>query len=45
MYCHHNILSRGLLAERIFQEKPNATLVILYSPDGKVSIRRKLEQI
>jgi oligoribonuclease NrnB/cAMP/cGMP phosphodiesterase (DHH superfamily) len=36
------ILSKSLLAERIFQEKPNVTLTVLYSPDGKVSIRRKV---
>lgn len=36
------ILSKSLLAERIFQEKPNVTLTVLYSPDGKVSIRRKI---
>jgi hypothetical protein len=28
-----------LLAERIFQEKPNATLVVLYSPDDMASLR------
>jgi oligoribonuclease NrnB/cAMP/cGMP phosphodiesterase (DHH superfamily) len=36
------ILSKSLLAERIFREKPNATLAVLYSQDGKVSIRRKV---
>ena len=36
------ILSKSLLAERIFREKPNATLVVLYSLDGKISIRRKV---
>ena len=36
------ILSKSLLAERILQERPNSTLALSYSPDGKVSIRRKL---
>ena len=35
------ILSKSLLGERIFQESPDVTLVVLYSPDGKVSIRRR----
>jgi oligoribonuclease NrnB/cAMP/cGMP phosphodiesterase (DHH superfamily) len=35
------ILSKSLLAERIFQERPNVTLVALYAQDGKVSIRRR----
>src|SRR5918911_2017223 len=35
------ILSKSLLAERIFQERPNMTLVVLYAQDGKVSIRRR----
>ena len=35
------ILSKSLASERIFQEMPNVKLVVLYSPDGKVSIRRK----
>jgi uncharacterized protein len=35
------ILSKSLLAERIFQERPNVTLVVLYAQDGKVSIRRR----
>jgi uncharacterized protein len=35
------ILSKALLAERIFQERPDATLAVLYSPEGKISIRRK----
>jgi uncharacterized protein len=35
------ILSKSLVSERIFQEIPNVKLVVLYSPDGKVSIRRK----
>jgi oligoribonuclease NrnB/cAMP/cGMP phosphodiesterase (DHH superfamily) len=35
------ILSKSLLGERIFQEKPDVTVVVLYSQDGKVSIRRR----
>jgi len=35
------ILSKALLAERIFQERPDVTLAVLYSPEGKISIRRK----
>ena len=35
------ILSKSLLCERIFEESPDVTLVVLYSPDGKVSIRRR----
>jgi len=35
------ILSKSLLCERIFQESPDVTLAVLYSPDGKVSIRRR----
>jgi oligoribonuclease NrnB/cAMP/cGMP phosphodiesterase (DHH superfamily) len=35
------ILSKSLLGERIFQERPDVTLVVLYSQDGKVSIRRR----
>jgi len=34
------ILSKGLLADKIFQERPNVILVVLYAQDGKVSIRR-----
>jgi oligoribonuclease NrnB/cAMP/cGMP phosphodiesterase (DHH superfamily) len=36
------ILSKALLAERIFQERPDVTLAVLYSPEGKISIRRKV---
>ena len=35
------ILSKGLLAKKIFQERPNVILVVLYAQDGKVSIRRR----
>ena len=35
------ILSKSLLSERIFEEKPNVIIAVLYSPDGRVSIRRK----
>src|SRR6185437_8179800 len=29
-------------SQRIFQERPDVTLAVLYSPEGKVSIRRKV---
>jgi oligoribonuclease NrnB/cAMP/cGMP phosphodiesterase (DHH superfamily) len=35
------ILSKSLLGEKIFQESPDVALVVLYSQDGKVSIRRR----
>ncbi|HZA07681.1 MAG TPA: hypothetical protein VE619_08260, partial [Nitrososphaeraceae archaeon] len=35
------ILSKSLLAEKIFKERTNVTLVVLYARDGKVSIRRR----
>jgi uncharacterized protein len=35
------ILSKSILSEKIFLEKPEVSLVILFAPDGKVSIRRK----
>ena len=35
------ILSKSLLAEKIFQDRGNVTLVVLYARDGKVSIRRR----
>jgi uncharacterized protein len=35
------ILSKSLLAEKIFQDRQNVTLVVLYARDGKVSIRRR----
>jgi oligoribonuclease NrnB/cAMP/cGMP phosphodiesterase (DHH superfamily) len=35
------ILSKSLLSEKIFEEKPNVIIAVLYSPDGRVSIRRK----
>jgi oligoribonuclease NrnB/cAMP/cGMP phosphodiesterase (DHH superfamily) len=37
------ILPKSLLSEKIFEEKPWVKLVVLYSPDGRVSIRRKPE--
>ena len=35
------IISKSFLAEKIFVEKPEISLVILFTPDGKVSIRKK----
>jgi oligoribonuclease NrnB/cAMP/cGMP phosphodiesterase (DHH superfamily) len=35
------ILSKSLLSEKIFEEQPNVIIAVLYSPDGRVSIRRK----
>ena len=35
------ILSKSLLAEKVFQDRENVTLVVLYARDGKVSIRRR----
>jgi uncharacterized protein len=35
------IISKSILSEKIFLEKPEVSLVILFAPDGKVSIRRK----
>jgi uncharacterized protein len=35
------ILPKSLLSERIFEEKPNVIIAALYSPDGRISIRRK----
>ena len=35
------ILSKDLLAEKIFHDRPNVTLVVLYARDGKISIRRR----
>ena len=35
------ILSKSLLSEKIFQESPATKLIILYSPDGRVSVRRR----
>jgi oligoribonuclease NrnB/cAMP/cGMP phosphodiesterase (DHH superfamily) len=37
------IVSKSLLVEKIFQDRPNVTLVLLYAQDGKVSIRRRAE--
>jgi oligoribonuclease NrnB/cAMP/cGMP phosphodiesterase (DHH superfamily) len=34
------IISKSILSEKIFVEKPEVNLVILFAPDGKVSIRR-----
>ncbi|MDQ3838076.1 MAG: DHHA1 domain-containing protein [Thermoproteota archaeon] len=35
------LLAKSVLAERIFTEKPDAVIVVLFSPDGKISIRRR----
>jgi uncharacterized protein len=35
------IISKSILSEKIFLEKPEVSLVILFAPDGKISIRRK----
>lgn len=34
------ILSKGLIAEKIFESQKEADLAILFAPDGKLSIRR-----
>jgi oligoribonuclease NrnB/cAMP/cGMP phosphodiesterase (DHH superfamily) len=47
--CNHKVafiesprmISKSILAEKIFIEKPEVSLVTLFAPDGKVSIRRK----
>ena len=54
MHCIHGlmvamtesprILSKSLLGERIFHERPDVALVILYSPDGKISVRRRQDR-
>lgn len=36
------ILSKSLASEKIFEENPDVTLVVFYSPHGKVSVRRKV---
>lgn len=35
------VLAKSILAEKIFTEKPEAVIVVLFSRDGKISIRRK----
>jgi uncharacterized protein len=35
------VISKSILAEKIFAENPEAIIVVLFSPDGKISIRRK----
>ena len=35
------MLAKSILAEKIFTEKPEAVIVVLFSRDGKISIRRK----
>ena len=34
------IISKSILSEKIFIEKPEISLIILFAPDGKVSIRK-----
>jgi uncharacterized protein len=38
------VLAKSVLAEKIFTEKPEAVIVVLFSRDGKISIRRKRTQ-
>lgn len=35
------VISKSILAEKVFEEKPEISLVVLFAPDGKVSFRRK----
>jgi oligoribonuclease NrnB/cAMP/cGMP phosphodiesterase (DHH superfamily) len=35
------VIAKSVLAEKIFAENPEAIIVVLFSPDGKISIRRK----
>ena len=35
------VIAKSILAEKIFAENPEAIIVVLFSPDGKISIRRK----
>jgi oligoribonuclease NrnB/cAMP/cGMP phosphodiesterase (DHH superfamily) len=35
------VIAKSILAEKIFAENPKAIIVVLFSPDGKISIRRK----
>jgi oligoribonuclease NrnB/cAMP/cGMP phosphodiesterase (DHH superfamily) len=35
------VIAKSILAEKIFAERPEAIIVVLFSPDGKISIRRK----
>jgi oligoribonuclease NrnB/cAMP/cGMP phosphodiesterase (DHH superfamily) len=35
------VIAKSILTEKIFAEKPEAIIVVLFSPDGKISIRRK----
>jgi nanoRNase/pAp phosphatase (c-di-AMP/oligoRNAs hydrolase) len=35
------LVAKSVLAEKIFIEKPDAVMVVLFSPDGKISMRRK----
>jgi nanoRNase/pAp phosphatase (c-di-AMP/oligoRNAs hydrolase) len=34
-------LAKSILAEKIFIERPDALIAALFSPDGKISIRRR----
>ena len=35
------VIAKSILAEKIFAENPEAIIVVLFSQDGKISIRRK----
>src|SRR5918992_6113204 len=35
------LLAKSILAEKIFIERPDAIIAVLFSPDGKISIRRR----
>jgi oligoribonuclease NrnB/cAMP/cGMP phosphodiesterase (DHH superfamily) len=35
------LLAKSILAEKIFIERPDAVIAVLFSPDGKISIRRR----
>jgi uncharacterized protein len=35
------VIAKSILAEKMFVEKPEAVMAVLFSPDGKISIRRK----
>ena len=35
------VIAKSILAEKMFVKKPEAVMAVLFSPDGKISIRRK----
>jgi hypothetical protein len=39
------ILSKSSLSEKIFEEKSNVIIAVLYPPDGRVVLEEKLIQI